>query len=196
MIAFLKILLQKIGPTIIDIIKGKVKEKPAPAQPTPVQPTKPAPSPKVEAIPTSAPIAETPKDLVTFDDLVTASGKYLSRRNHVELTDEVKANINAFLPKLNALLRDLGVKSVSVTSGFRPSEVNAATAGAAKKSYHTRGMAIDLFDPGNALNDLVLTKPELLEKHQLWVEDKGSTPNWCHIDCGTRSDRKVRVFKP
>ena len=154
------------------------------------------PSPQQDH-PAAPVIVQPDKDLISYEDYVTASGKYKERLTHPELTDEVKQNIKEFLPVLNAFLKDLGVQRVQVTSGFRPSSVNAAIPNAAKKSNHMLGKACDIFDPGNTLNRLVLSHPELLKKHALWLEDSGSTPNWCHLDNSTaRADRDVRSFKP
>lgn len=136
-------------------------------------------------------------EIINLEDYITASGKYKDRLNSDELTVEVKDNAIKLLNKINSLLEELGIKDVKVSSGFRPSSVNAATKGAAKKSLHMTGEACDIEDAGNKLSHLILTRPELLAKHGLWLEDPTATPTWCHLDCSTkRKDRKLRVFKP
>lgn len=132
--------------------------------------------------------------MLTRNDIITASGKYPERLKHPELTTEVIKNIDTLIIKVNAFLQDLGITNIKVSSGFRPSEVNAGTKGAAKKSYHMIGMAVDLEDPHGDLDKLIKSKPELLDKYELWLENPDSTPTWTHLDIGTRSKRPVRIF--
>ena len=118
-----------------------------------------------------------------------------------ELSQDIINNINELLDKVNCLLFELKVEKVSVSSGWRPAAVNAATAGSAKKSLHMTGKAVDILDSSDQqLAHLVLSKPELLKTYGLWVEDpastKGKNTNWVHLDIGTRSDRPLRMFKP
>lgn len=138
---------------------------------------------------------------LTLNDVVTASGRYPDRANSLELTDEVKSSINDLITRVNALLTELGINQVSVTSGFRPTTVNATIANAAKKSLHTQGKAVDLLDDASQkLANLLVKSPNLLKKHGLWIEDpaatKGQNTNWVHLDCGVRKDRPSRMFKP
>lgn len=138
---------------------------------------------------------------LTLNDVVTASGRYPDRAKSSELTDEVKSNINDLITRVNALLSDLGIKQVSVSSGFRPSAVNAATKGAAKKSGHMVGKCVDLVDDKEqSLGKLITSKPELLRKYGLFLEDlaatKGQNSNWAHLDTIERKDRPSRTFKP
>jgi hypothetical protein len=136
------------------------------------------------------------KPVITLEQYITASGKYKERINDPELTEEVKDNAVILLNKVNQLLEELKITKVTVSSGFRPSAVNAATKGSAKKSLHMTGMAVDLADPKNEIGRLILTRPDLLKKYGLWLEDIASTPTWCHLDCSTaRKDRDLRVFK-
>jgi len=135
-------------------------------------------------------------EIIKLDDYLTSSGKYPDRMKSDECTKEVKDEAVLLLNKVNQLLQELGIKKVSVNSGFRTSASNAATKGAAKKSLHMTGKAVDIADPKNELYDKIFAKPELLKKYGLWMEDKSCTPTWCHLDCSTtRADRPVRVFK-
>lgn len=138
--------------------------------------------------------------MITLKDYVTASGKYPNRDNSPELTELVVQNAVNLIIQINRLLKDLGVKDVKVSSGFRPSAANQA-AGGAKKSLHQRGLACDILDDKNqTLYKLIAAKPDLLLKHGLWMEHgdftKGKWTNWVHLDMGTRSERPVRIFKP
>lgn len=130
--------------------------------------------------------------------------KYLMGRQNqypTEYTDTVKQNAERLLEKVNALLHELGIDVAEVSSGWRPAAINAATPNAAKKSYHTLALAIDIKDDKNqTLGKLIASKPELLKKYDLWLEDLSSTKgvysNWCHLDLAVRADRPSRIFKP
>ena len=140
-------------------------------------------------------------DMITYKRLLTADGKYPDREKHSELTEQHKKNGEDLLLRVNALLADLGISSVQISSGFRPAIVNAATAGSAKKSAHMICKAIDLLDDKNqTICKKIQAKPELLKTHGLWMEDPahtiGKNTNWTHLDTVDRKDRPVRIFKP
>lgn len=134
-------------------------------------------------------------EVINLEQYITASGKYKERLNSNELTKEVKDNAVILLNKVNQLLEELNFKNAIVSSGFRPSEVNAATKGSAKHSLHMTGKAIDIADANHALAHAILANPGLLKKYGLWMEDISATPTWCHLDIGIRTDRELRVFK-
>lgn len=114
-----------------------------------------------------------------------------------EYTEAVKKEAEILLARVNNLFADLGHTSpASISSGWRPASLNAKVAGAAKSSYHTRGMAMDIKDVSGELYKLVTSKPELLRKYGFWVEHRDATPTWLHIDRGSRTDRPSRIFKP
>lgn len=138
----------------------------------------------------------TSKGLLSLDDLITSSGKYPDRAKSNELTEEVKQNLLLLLERVNAILSDLEIDKVEVSSGFRPSSVNASIAGAAKKSLHMRGLAVDLADQSGTLKGIIQCSPHLLKTYELWLESPDATPTWCHLDLGTRSERPIRIFKP
>lgn len=132
--------------------------------------------------------------MINLENYATASGKYPARFKDPEFTLEVMDNAQKLLDKVNAFLAEIGVKEVKVSSGFRPSAVNAATPGAAKKSSHLIGKAVDLEDSDGKLDDLVASKPDLLRKYGLFQEDPKSTKGWLHLDCADRPDRPSRQF--
>lgn len=141
------------------------------------------------------------KEIIKISDYITASGRYMDRLQHSELTDEVKDNARKLLAVVNQLLDELGIKSANVTSGFRPSNVNKNTPGAAKKSLHQQGLAVDMLDDKDqTLAKLIQSKPEMLKKYNLWLEDPEATVGkqtcWVHLDLGSRVDRPSRTFKP
>lgn len=141
------------------------------------------------------------KEIITLSDLITSSGKYPERAQSSELTQELKENGVKLLIKINQFLKELGITKATTSSGFRTSAANAATANAAKKSLHQKCLAIDILDDKDqSLGKLILSKPELLEKYGLWIEDlnstKGQNTNWVHLDMGSRTPRKIRSFIP
>lgn len=173
------------------ILSFLLKSNPAPDQ-------KPIPTidpPKPEKKPEPTPSAV---EILTFDAVATSSGRYPERSKSPEFTDEIKSNIRKLLPPVNALLNELGINKVDVSSGFRTSASNQATANAAKRSNHMLGLAVDIVDDKNQSLGKKITL-ELLEKHDLYLEDLSATigknTNWCHLQVAkTKSGR--RVFKP
>lgn len=118
-----------------------------------------------------------------------------------ELTEEITNNLIILLEKVNALLWELKIDKVTVSSGWRPAAINAGVANSAKRSHHMTGKAVDIMDDkAQSLASKILTQPDLLKKYDLWLEDpastKGKNTNWVHLDIGTRKDRSLRMFKP
>lgn len=119
-----------------------------------------------------------------------------------ELTPDIIDNAKKLIAKVNALLQDLGwTKDVKVSSGWRPAAINAGIGNASKKSSHMTGVALDLEDnKDQELGKLVLSRPDLLKKHGLWLEDLSNTigkfTNWVHLDFKERTARDIQVFKP
>ena len=139
------------------------------------------------------------ESMLTLKDYLTASGSYPDREKHPEVN---KVNAERLITAVNAFLKDIGhVAPVTVSSGFRPAAVNSGIANAAKKSLHMECLAIDMLDDKNqTLAKLCASKPEVMRKYGLFLEDPASTigksQNWTHLDLGTRADRPSRVFKP
>lgn len=140
--------------------------------------------------------------MITVQDWITSSNNYPERANSLELTYIVKSNAQILCDKVNAFLSDLGwSEPVSLTSGFRTLEVNQNTPGAALHSGHEDGHAMDLWDDYNqTLCNLVESRPDLLRKHGLMMENKdytkGQNTNWTHLDFVNRPDRPSRTFIP
>lgn len=134
--------------------------------------------------------------MITLEDLMTSSGKYTDRMNDPTCTQEIKDNGVMLINKVNQLLEELGITEVTISSGFRTPEANAALSNSAKKSLHMSGRAVDLSDPNHEIANKILTQPELLKKYSLWLESIESTPGWTHLDNGDRTDRPLRMFKP
>lgn len=137
--------------------------------------------------------------MIKLQDYLTSSGRYPERASSSEITPEVLENAERLLKAVNALLIDLKWdKEVSISSGFRTSNANSSISGAAKKSAHMTGEAIDLMDDRDQSLCRACTR-EMLEKHGLYREDsdytKGKNTNWTHLQ--TRPTRSgSRIFKP
>lgn len=134
--------------------------------------------------------------MITFNNYVTANGKYPDRLNSEELNDTVKANIKVLLNDVNAFLKEIGVENAIVSSGFRPSAVNGTIPGAAKKSLHLQGLAIDIKDVDGSIAKKAQAKPDIMRKYGIFLENPSFTKGWCHLDKGRRSDRPSRIFNP
>lgn len=136
--------------------------------------------------------------MLTLEDWITSSGKYPERSKSVELTDSVLDNAQLLLDSVNDLLvaLDIDLTKVSISSGFRPSSVNSKIANAAKKSLHMTGLALDLADADGKLDELIEKNSHLLDTYSLWLESPKATKGWSHLDKGTRSKRKVKIFFP
>jgi hypothetical protein len=134
--------------------------------------------------------------MITLEDYISASGKYPERLTHPELTQDVKDNATKLLDLVNSFLSELNISKITVTSGWRPSSVNASIKNAAKKSSHMVGFAVDLADSDGELDELVGKNDDLLKKYGLWQESPGATPGWCHLDCKDRGKRKKNQFIP
>ena len=133
---------------------------------------------------------------ISLRDYITASGRYPERLQSLELTEEVKQEAINLLDAVNALLAKIGITAVTVSSGFRPSSVNAKIKGAATKSMHTLGRAVDLADADGAIAAKIQANPAELARFGLWLEDPASTKGWVHLDNKIRSARAVNIFKP
>lgn len=139
--------------------------------------------------------------MISLNDYLTSSGKYPDRAKSAELTPELLKNAQDYVDSMNGLCAELGVTAPPFSSGFRPLAVNAATPGAAKASYHSKCMAGDYEDDANqTFGKLLASRPDLLRKYGLFLEDlastKGKYTNWAHTDKGKRTDRPSRTFKP
>lgn len=107
------------------------------------------------------------------------------------LTDKIVDNATLLLGRVNLLLSWAYAENVTpaldrvtgnhIASGWRPPQINDATANAAAHSRHLTGEAIDLRD--NGTRDLArwcLNNLDALEEIGLWMED----PQWTHIPPG------------
>jgi type IV secretory pathway VirD2 relaxase len=138
------------------------------------------------------------KDLISLNDILTSSGRYPERLDSQELTEIVKANAEILKTRVNKALEYVGVLEADVSSGFRPSSVNAGVPNAAKKSAHMTCEALDLVDDDKQTLCKLFTR-EVLEKFDLYREDsdftKGKNTNWCHLQTRKTGSGR-RIFTP
>lgn len=146
---------------------------------------------------------------VTLQDWITSSNTYPERAKSKELTPEVLKNAEILIERVNSFLNELQWnEKVILSSGFRPSEVNAGVPNGAKRSAHMTGGAMDI---RQLLNDnklgLLIRKIQnnqgksgILGKHNLMMESlehtKGKHTSWVHLDVIQRSERPSMEFKP
>lgn len=120
-----------------------------------------------------------------------------------DLTPEIVLNATHLVRRVNSLaalmhgidLERHPVTGSYVSSGWRPPSVNAATPGAAMRSRHMTGQAIDLFDPEGEIDEWCLDHLDLLSEVGLWMESPAHTKGWCHLQSVPPRSGK-RVFIP
>lgn len=146
---------------------------------------------------------------LTLQDWITSSGKFPERAQSVELTEEIIKSAQELIDKVNGLLDEIGYTGKRVvSSGFRPSVVNLKTPGAAKKSGHQSGLALDLEQPKarNEIAELVRSHQKnlglkgILGKYGLMMEKPeftiGKWSRWTHFDLVKRKERPDMEFIP
>ena len=120
-----------------------------------------------------------------------------------DLTPEIRANAVETLKRANHLLDEFytcnpsAYRNRGCNSGWRPPAVNACTKGAAKKSNHMLGKAIDIGDDDEQLDTWLMT-PEgqsALVRIGLWMEHPSATPRWAHVQTVPPGSGR-RVFNP
>ena len=111
-----------------------------------------------------------------------------------EYTQEISDNLDKLLVPMNQI-RDAYGSPMTVNSGWRPPEVNAATPGAAAHSKHMIGLACDIADPDGALMAWVLANLALMQQLGIYHENFDWTPNWVHFQLGAPASGK-RIFVP
>jgi hypothetical protein len=84
-----------------------------------------------------------------------------------------------------------------VSSGWRPPSYNATVPGAAPKSRHMTGQAIDLYDPDGDLDGWAFSDigQRVLTDLGLWLEHPACTKGWCHVQSVPPKSGR-RVFYP
>lgn len=105
-----------------------------------------------------------------------------------ELTQQIISNAQETVKRANALLAIFHEQNPEsairgVNSGWRPPEVNSNVKGAALKSKHMTGEAVDISDADNSLDAWLMTDSgqKALTDIGLWLEHPSSTPHWAHV---------------
>lgn len=105
-----------------------------------------------------------------------------------ECTGVIRANADDLMRKVNTLIDLNGLKLENspatgspITSGWRPPALNATVPGAALRSKHMTGQAIDLFDPEGDLDDWCMAHVDRLIAVSLFMEHPSATKGWCHL---------------
>lgn len=135
--------------------------------------------------------------MITLDDYF---GPWMQ---HADADARRKANAEALLAKVNALLEDAAAVGVELRKnpitgtlvsgqtfgGFRPQSCPQG----APTSSHKEGRGVDVADRSGALDDWITDVT--LEHHGLYREHPDDTRGWCHLtDRAPGSGR--RTFKP
>jgi len=103
-----------------------------------------------------------------------------------DFTFAIAQNADVTITRTNLLLsiyvaRTGDTEKRVVTSGWRPPSLNAATPGAALRSKHMTGQAIDISDPEGDLDSWLVDHTAVLQDVGLWMEHPGATKGWCHL---------------
>lgn len=115
-------------------------------------------------------------------DYLTLQEYYMGRdvRYKNELSDAHRMNAARTVEAANRLLNAFG-EDRAVTSGWRPSSINASTKGAAAGSKHVLCQAVDLEDANRELSQWCLNNQDILQKLGLCMEHPSATPTWVHL---------------
>lgn len=117
-----------------------------------------------------------------------------SQGHEEELSALVRDNAAVTVAKANELCACAGIEPV-LRSGWRPAGYNATVVGAAAKSTHITGEAVDLADTDGSLRDWCAQNLAELARIGLWMEDARTTPTWLHIQTRPPASGK-RVYIP
>lgn len=128
--------------------------------------------------------------------MITHAGFWRGRDKQYasELTPEIVAEAEKVIRQVNKLLQRAGLDR-DASSGWRPPAVNANVKGAAVRSNHMLGKAVDVVDRDRKLAQYVNANVAVLEELGLWCEATSATPTWVHFQTvPPRSGR--RFFQP
>lgn len=126
--------------------------------------------------------------------MISAAEILMGRDKDAPLTSELKENLEMLLVALNKF-RSIYGKPMTVSSGYRPPNINAQTKGAAKHSNHMICLAADFKDADGSLDQYCLNNLKVLEDCGLWLESPKSTIGWTHLQCVPPKSGN-RVFFP
>jgi hypothetical protein len=125
--------------------------------------------------------------------------------NTADATLEIKENAEILLEQVNQLMaiaESEGIEfkinpstgsqiSGQTFGGFRPMSCKIG----AIWSAHKQGMAVDIYDPENAIDDWCMANLDKLEKYGIYMEHPSATERWAHW--GIKAPKSGnRVFYP
>jgi hypothetical protein len=137
-------------------------------------------------------------------------GDYLMGRDAIypdDFTLAVMANAEKTVKLVNSLLAVMeseGMKLEAhpvsqslVSSGWRPPQINRQVKGAAPKSKHMTGEAVDLYDPEGDIDNFLMSGQgqRVLASLGLYIEHPSATKSWSHIQIVPPRSQQ-RVFYP
>ena len=123
------------------------------------------------------------------------------------LTPEITANAEKTVKLVNSLLAVMEAEGMKleahpvsqslVSSGWRPPQINRQVKGAAPKSKHMTGEAVDLYDPEGDIDNFLLSGAgqRVLASLGLYIEHPSATKSWSHIQI-VPPRSQLRVFYP
>ena len=125
-----------------------------------------------------------------------------------ECTPEVRANAEKTVKLVNSLLAVMEAEGMKleahpvsqslVSSGWRPPQINRQVKGAAPKSKHMTGEAVDLYDPEGDIDNFLMSGQgqRVLASLGLYIEHPSCTARgWSHIQI-VPPKSGARVFYP
>lgn len=136
---------------------------------------------------------------VSLDIIAQDPQSKFDRRIKYPWNDKLLTNAMKLRDCVNLLYTQLPVNlrgNFYVTSAYRPGHYNEI-AGGAPGSLHTTCEAIDLANVGNVLGEFLLSRQEILEASNLWMEHPEATLKTAHLHLQIRPPRSGnRVFWP
>lgn len=132
--------------------------------------------------------------------MITLADYMMGRDETDPPSEEMRKNADETIYLANLLLSwyyhdKPDAEKTKVTSGYRPSSVNANTPGASARSKHLTCQAVDLSDPEGELDDWCMENQKTLEQVGLWLEHPSATKGWTHWQIVPPRSGK-RVFYP
>jgi hypothetical protein len=137
-------------------------------------------------------------------------GDYLQGRDAIypeDFTLEVMANAEKTVKLVNSLLAVMEAEGMKleahpvsqslVSSGWRPPQINRQVKGAAPKSKHMTGEAVDLYDPEGDIDNFLMSGQgqRVLASLGLYIEHPSATKSWSHIQIVPPRSQS-RIFYP
>lgn len=112
--------------------------------------------------------------------MITLDQYLMGREVRFPITDEYKDNALILLDKISELEHIFG-ETLTMTSGYRPSQINRQTPGASLTSTHETCEGIDLRDISGELGQFLITNVNILKALDLYMESPKSAKDHVHL---------------